>query len=251
MNIKRFFKKLHYYWVLFNSLLFFFLLYPGTYYFSKKPGRYWGMIMLRRWWAYLSTFFSGVFFRFEFEKPIDWSKTYVICPYHTSSLDTAMISILVNNNNFCIMGKDELKDNLVTGIFFRTVDLPVDRKSKMAAFRAFRAAADKLAGGTSMVMFPEGGIEDEYPPKVQEFKSGPFRLAIEKKIPVIPVSSLNTWKLFWDDGSKYGSRPGIARVFVHAPVETAHLKIGDEDALSARVKNIIEDKLRSTAQRAD
>jgi 1-acyl-sn-glycerol-3-phosphate acyltransferase len=247
MSFTRFFKKLHYFLVMFNMVLFFFLLYLPLYYFSRKPERYWGMVMLRRWWGFLSTFFAGIFFRFEFEAPIDWNKTYVICPYHTSNLDTAMISILVKSNNFCIMGKEDLKDNLLTGMFFRTVDLPVDRKSKIAAYRAFRTASEKLANGASMVMFPEGGIADQYPPQVQEFKSGPFRLAIERKITVLPISSQNTWELFWDDGRKYGSRPGVARVFIHKPVETAHLNLGDEDALMNEVKKIIENKIKSTA----
>ena len=88
------------------------------------------MVMLRRWWGRLSTFFAGIIFSFEFEEPIDWSKTYMICPYHTSNLDTSMVSILVKNNKLCFMGKEELTRNLVTGIYFRTVDLPVDRGRK-------------------------------------------------------------------------------------------------------------------------
>ena len=236
-------KKLHCYFVMFSMGLFFFLLYPAAYYFSLKPERYSGMIKLRRAWAYLSSFFAGIIFRFEFEEPIDWRKTYIICPYHTSNLDTAMICILMKKDNFCIMGKEELLDDIITGIYFKTVDIPVNRTSKMSAFRAFKAASERLKNGINMIMFPEGGIADDYPPKVQEFKNGPFRLAIEQKIPIIPVSSLNTWKIFWDDGLKYGSRPGICRVFVHKPIETAHLNVADTDALRERVLDIIRQKI--------
>jgi len=78
---------------------------------------------------------------------------------------------------------------------------------------------------------------------LQEFKSGAFRLAIEQKVPVISVSSPNTWKVLWDDGRKYGSRPGICRVFVHKPIETSDLTVADIDALSNRVKDIIRQKI--------
>src|ERR1700753_74238 len=88
LMIKLFLKKLHAYWLLFQMVLWFFILYPGIYYFSRKPERYWGLVALRRWWARLSTLFSGIFFRFEFEEPVDWNKTYMVCPYHTSNLDT-------------------------------------------------------------------------------------------------------------------------------------------------------------------
>lgn len=228
---------------MFNMFFFFLLLYLPLHYYSSRPERYWGMIKLRRWWARLSTFFAGIVFSFEFEEPVDWNKTYVICPYHTSNLDTLMVSMLVKSNKVCIMGKEELKRNLITGVFFRTVDLPVDRSSKIASFRAFKAAGDRLKNGISMIMFPEGGIADDYPPRLQEFKSGPFRLAIEHKVPVLAISSLNTWKIMWDDGLKYGSRPGICKIYVHKPIETAGLTVDDSDQLKDEVFNIISAKI--------
>jgi 1-acyl-sn-glycerol-3-phosphate acyltransferase len=228
---------------------FFFLLYPPLYYYSRKPERYDGMVRLRRIWAFLSTVFGGIVFKFEFEEPIDWQKTYIICPHHTSNLDTAMISLLMKTDKFCFMGKEELKDGLVTGIYFRTVDLPVDRNNKISAFRAFKKAANKLNDGISMIMFPEGGIADDFPPAVQEFKNGPFRLAIEQQVPIIPVTSLTTWKILWDDGLKYGSRPGVCRVFVHKPIETTGSSVAHADALRDEVRQIIEKKFGNWPRR--
>ena len=90
----------------------------------------------------------------------------------------------------CIMGKEELTRNVLTGIYFRTVDLPVDRNSKMASFRAFRAAGERRKNGArAAVMFPEGGIGNDYPPRLQEFKNGPFLIAIEQQVPVLAVTS--------------------------------------------------------------
>jgi len=200
------------------------------------------MIKLRRAWAFLSALCVGIVFRFEFEESIDWRKTYIICPHHTSNLDTSMICGLMKIDNFCFMGKEELLDGMVTGIYFRTVDIPVNRDSKMSAFRAFKTAAERLKHGINMIMFPEGGIANNYPPKVQEFKNGPFRLAIELGVPIIPVTSVNTWKLMWDDGSKYGTKPGICKIYVHKPIETSLLKITDADALRNTVSNIIKNK---------
>ena len=140
------------------------------------------------------------------------------------------------------MGKEELLDNLVLGYFFRTIDITVNRESKMSSFRAFKQAADKLIQGISVVIFPEGKIPDDYPPRLHEFKNGPFRLAIELKIPIIPVTSLNTWQILWDSGMEYGSKPGICNIFVHKPVETAHLTLDDADALRDEVYGIIKQK---------
>jgi 1-acyl-sn-glycerol-3-phosphate acyltransferase len=140
------------------------------------------------------------------------------------------------------MGKEELTEGIVTRLFFRTVDIPVNRDSKMSSFRAFKKAMENLLSGITMIIFPEGGIADDYPPKLQPFKNGPFRLAIEAKIPIIPVTSLNTWKVLWDNGTKYGSRPGICHIFVHQPIETAHLTVDDADDLRDQVYGIIQQK---------
>jgi 1-acyl-sn-glycerol-3-phosphate acyltransferase len=235
-------KKLHSYLVGLSMCFVFLMLWPPLYYASLKPERYGRMIKLRRIWAYLSSLFVGISYQFEFEEPVDFSKTYVICPNHTSNLDTSMISILLKNANFCFMGKEELLDIMLTKLYFRTVDIPVNRESKISSFRAFKAAAEKLKNGISMIMFPEGGIADVYPPEIQEFKSGPFRLAIEQKIPVIPISSPNTWKILWDSGFKYGSKPGVCKIFVHKPIETTHLTVADTDTLRDRVANLIRQK---------
>ncbi len=143
------------------------------------------------------------------------------------------------------MGKEELLSNYVLGYFFRTIDITVNRESKMSAFRAFKAAADQLKNGASVVIFPEATIPKNYPPELHAFKNGPFRLAIEMKVPILPISSLDTWKILWDTGKEYGSRPGICNIFVHKPIETAHLTLDDADTLRDEVHAIINKKLQT------
>ena len=142
------------------------------------------------------------------------------------------------------MGKEELTEGIVTSLFFRTVDIPVNRDSKMSSFRAFKKAIERLENGGTMIVFPEGKIADDYPPILHSFKNGPFRLAIEAGVPIIPVTSLNTWKKLWDTGTKHGSRPGICNVFVHKPIETDHLTIDDADNLRDEVHRIMQQKFK-------
>jgi len=142
------------------------------------------------------------------------------------------------------MGKQELEDGLVTGLFFRTVDIPVNRDSKMSSFRAFKKASEKLQEGVSLIIFPEGRISDNYPPQLGSFKNGPFRLAIELKIPIIPVVSANTWQILWDTGIKHGSRPGVCKFKVYKPIETAHMNIDDADTLRDKVFEVMNRDLK-------
>ncbi|QXV67385.1 1-acyl-sn-glycerol-3-phosphate acyltransferase [Mucilaginibacter sp. 21P] len=240
--MKMILRKAHLYLYQGSVAFFYFVLWPFLYYNSRKYERYGSMNAFRRVWGRLSSGTVGIRYRYHYEKPIDWSRTYIITPNHTSNLDITAMSLLVKNN-FCFMGKQELVDGLVTGLFFRTVDIPVNRESKIASFKAFKQVMERLQQGMSAVIFPEGTIPDEYPPVLHQFKNGPFRMAIELKIPIIPVTSVNTWKVMWDDGKKMGSEPGVCDIFVHEPIETAHLTVDDADDLRDKVFSIMTNKL--------
>jgi len=232
------FKKVHLYFYVFVVALFYFLMWPAFYYFSRKPDRYKTMNSIRRVWAFISSLLVGFVYRFSYETPIDWGKTYIVCPNHTSNLDISAMCLLVKSN-CSFLGKEELTRGLVTSLFFKSVDIPVNRDSNISSYRAFKKAAERLQHGTTMIIFPEGGIAADYPPKLQSFKNGPFRLAIEQKVPVIPVTIPNSWQMLWDDGLKYGTKPGICDVIVHKPIPTDNLTVDDADSLRDNVCNII------------
>jgi 1-acyl-sn-glycerol-3-phosphate acyltransferase len=249
MKMKMILKKAHLGFYVFGVAVFYFIFWPFFYYCSLKSERFKRLNSLRRRWVITSSVFAGIFYRFEFEQPVDWSKTYIVCPNHTSNLDINAMCTLVNTN-CSFMGKQELEDGVVTRLFFRTVDIPVNRDSKMSSFRAFKKAAEKLQSGVTLIIFPEGGIADDYPPRLQEFKNGPFRLAIELKIPILPVTSINTWQIFWDNGKKHGSRPGVCKYWVHKPIDTAHLTLNDADALRDKVYSVMKQQLEQTQRLA-
>lgn len=194
---------------------------------------------MRRLIAKAGSGIAGIFYKFEYEESIDWGNTYVVCPNHTSNIDIFAMSAMITGN-CSFMGKEELSEGIVTGLFFRTIDVPVNRESKMSAYRAFKKAGEKLNEGITMIIFPEGGIADDYPPRLQPFKNGPFRLAIEAGVPVVPVNILNAWEILWDTGLKYGSKPGDCHIFVHKPIETKGMNLEDADALRDRVYDLIK-----------
>lgn len=236
-------KQLHRYYFLFIILLFFVLFYPFYYVAAKRPACYGALNKLRALNSFLCSIFTGIFFRFTYAAKLDQAQTYVYCGNHTSNLDI-MIFCLIARGRFHFMGKEELLKNPVLRIFFKTIDIPVNRDSKMSAFRAFKRAALNLQQGMSLVIFPEGGInENKYPPVLSPFKNGPFRLSIETCRPIVAVSITDAWKKMWDDGSKYGTRPGICDIYIHAPITTTGLTIDDADLLKEQVLSLIDSKL--------
>lgn len=138
------------------------------------------------------------------------------------------------------MGKIELLDNPVTGMFFRSIDIPLNRQSRLSAFKAFKRADSNLRNGRSVVIFPEGHIGEEFPPRLYNFKNGPFKLAIETKVPIVPVVIHNAWKIFWDDAKQFGSRPGTVVVDVLAPIDTSRLELEQANQLRDEVHSLIK-----------
>ncbi|MEY2915030.1 MAG: hypothetical protein RLZZ184_4339 [Cyanobacteriota bacterium] len=134
----------------------------------------------------------------------------------------------------------ELKKLPLFSIWFKTIDVPVKRESLRSAHGAFVDAGNKLDEGGTLIIFPEGRIPDDAP-KLHKFKPGAFKLAIEKKLPVVPVTFLdNMDRLNIFD---WTCTPGKMRIHVHAPIETAHLSIDDVQSLQDQVYSIIHSKL--------
>lgn len=162
---------------------------------------------------------SGITVKIKFEQTIDWNKgPYIICPNHTSILDICIVN-LICKTDISYIGKEELLKNPMTGIFFKTIDIPVNRESKISSFKAFRRASEFLKKGKSIVIFPEGKIDDTYPPQLQKFKSGAFRIGIDSGVAIIPIVIHDAWKIIWDDGKTFGSKPGTINVSVLKPIQ--------------------------------
>lgn len=236
-------KQLHTYWLMFTIALSYYLLLPFVFYYSRKPNRYKKLNFYRRVFAFLSSALAGLFYKYTYQSPINWDKNYIICANHTSNLDSTALTLMGKCNVF-FMGKDDLLNNPVTKIWFKTIDIPVNRDSKIAAFRGYKKATEQLKLGFSLVLFPEGIIGETYPPILHGFKNGAFKMAIETKTAILPVSIINSWQLQPDDGKLRGSIPGICKIYVHKPIETANLLPQNLEELKNEVFYLIKSKLK-------
>ncbi len=240
MIMKSWFKKQHSFLYKFCAFICFLPYWPLILRLAKNPEKnYKQLVSYRKRIAKLTNRLAGIKFNIAEDPAIDWSKNYILCPNHTSNLDISAM-IMACPHEFSFMGKIELLENPVTGIFFKSIDIPVDRKSKISSFKAFKKASTWLEKGKSVVIFPEGKIGDQYPPVLCEFKTGPFRLAAEKNIGIIPVVIHNAWELQWDDGSKYGSQPGTVNVQLYAPIYADNSSKEATDQLQEQTYAIIK-----------
>jgi 1-acyl-sn-glycerol-3-phosphate acyltransferase len=205
------------------------------------PRRYEKAFRLKRCWAFFLQWASGTPLRLERIAPLP-KAPYVICCNHSSYLDIIqMYNVLPEY--FLFMGKYELLKWPLFNIFFKGMNIAVNRGSHTEAARAFRKAAEAIDRGTSVALFPEGTIP-AFTPRMKPFKDGAFRLAIEKQIPIVPITFLDHWRLFGEPTELMSrSHPGIARAVQHAPIPTQGLTMDDLVDLRRRVFEVIEGPL--------
>lgn len=176
-----------------------------------------------------------------YETPLDKTKTYVVVANHSSYLDIISLSCQVPLYlNF--IGKIALQKIPLFGIFFKTIDIPVDRRNAVHAAKAYMRAEEQLrTGNMSIAVFPEGGIKDSIP-KLSPFKDGPFKMAVETGTMILPITIIDNWKR--GPGNKVEGTPGKMRVFVHKPIPVDGMDENDIPQLRQQVFELIKEKLR-------
>ena len=222
----------------FTFVLAFLLLYPVFFIVLKKERWYTVAFILKRAVALFSVFVSGIIITSKKEEPLLKDQAYVFCCNHTSYLDIVLTYCLLDNY-FVFMAKKELLRVPLFGNFFKDMDIAVDRKSKIGSHKALIRAGQDIDKGHSVVMFPEGTIAPDAP-KMRNFKNGPFKLAIDKQIPIVPITFLTNYKILPAKNNYYKhGGPGLAKVIIHKPVPTAGMGENDLIPLRENIKSII------------
>ena len=103
-----------------------------------------------------------------------------------------------------------------------------------------RRAGLALDRGSGIVLFPEGGIYTKHPPKMVHFKSGAFRLAVEKNIPIIPVTLSYNHLILPDDGKLLLHRRP-AKMVLHEPLHPGDFE--NVEALMDQCHQVIQSQL--------
>lgn len=168
---------------------------------------------------------------------------YIVIANHTSHLDIVhMYSIIPSY--FLFLGKSEILHWPILRIFFKGMNIPVNRENLRKSTEAKMLASEKLKEGINLAIFPEGGIYGGAP-ALNRFKNGAFKLAIEHQAAIIPVTFLNNWQRMGDDVFFSGSAlPGISKAIIHPPITTTGMTQKDLIPLHKRCADIIEKPLR-------
>jgi len=194
---------------------------------------------IARFWA--KFILIGMGFRWDIKKDqfLEKEESYMFIANHTSMIDIMLMLVAVKKP-FVFVGKKELAKIPLFGFFYRKTCILVDRSSAKSRQAVFLRAQKRLQSGLSICIFPEGGVPEEHV-ILDEFKDGAFRLAINHKIPIVPLTFLDNKKRF--SYTFFSGGPGVLRVIKHKFLTTSNLTIQDTRTLNNSARKVILDSL--------
>ena len=231
-------------WFLLIFILVFILFMPALFFFTALVKNEIIVAKLCRYWSKLTLYLSFIFPKIEWEEKLNKKEQYIFCPNHVSTLDIPFI-LAVLPVPLQYIGKAELAKIPLFGYFFKNNSVIVDRENKRNAYSAFLKAGEKLKMGISMCIFPEGGIpkSDVF---LKKFKNGPFRLALDKNIKIVPITMPDSKSMFPEQYFK--GRPGIVRVKIHKAIGSDSLVEKSIETFNLSVYNTIFEQLKNYEQ---
>ena len=113
--------------------------------------------------------------------------------------------------------------------------IAIDRGDRESAFGSLRRAADVLARGTPMMIFPEGTRSPDG--SLLPFKKGGFMLAIGSGVPIVPVVIRGTRAVM--PKGRLMIRAGEVALAIGRPIATAGMSPDHRDGLMQQVREAL------------
>ena len=164
-------------------------------------------------------------------------RNYIFMSNHASNLDPP-IEIPRIRERCSVLVKKELFRVPILGAGMRLARLvPVDRSNREAAIESVHEGVKVLKTGLHMMIYPEGTRTPDG--KLLPFKKGPFHLAIESGVPIIPLTVVGTYDA-WPK-HRFALRSVPITVVYHPAIDPKDFP--DRDALMEAVRESIASAL--------
>jgi len=168
---------------------------------------------------------------------LDPSRTYIFMANHVSNIDPPLLAPRIPGRT-SILAKQELFKIPILGKAMTMASLiPVNRGDRDAGIAAVRAATEVVKQGIHMMIYVEG--HRSFDGKLLPFKKGPFYLAEECRVPVVPITISGTHYVM--PKRRFSINPGVVTLIFHKPIEPE--EFGTRDELMDKVRAVINSGL--------
>ncbi len=118
----------------------------------------------------------------------------------------------------------------------------VKRNDRESRRKAMEDSVATLRNGISLLVFPEGTRSPDG--KMLPFRPGPFSMAIEAQVPIVPITVHGSRPLM--PKGRNWIQPGEVTLRFHAPIPTTNLTTQDRADLMTRTRLTMEQALEGT-----
>ena len=160
---------------------------------------------------------------------------------HQSKFDMFVMMHLVRRG-FTGVAKAEARKVPGFGRFMEMAEVAfLDRSDSGKAVDALKPAVDRLKKGLSVCIAPEG--TRSWTPKLGAFKKGPFHLAMQAGVPIVPVVIRNAGEIMGRNDQTM--RSGVVQVAILPPVDVSTWQVSEMTERVAEVRQMYVDTLEN------
>lgn len=193
------------------------------------------LAMARRIWAPALIRAAGARYRVEPLPAADFSRPHIFVMNHQSMLDIACAFAAIPVD-LRFVAKSVLRHVPFVGWYmWMTGMIFVDRSRGVRALRNLARAAAQIREGASILVFPEGTRSKDG--RILPFKRGPFLMALEAGVPVVPVAIEGSGRVLPPGSLRL--RPGEVRLALGQPIATAGRTAEARDQLMNEVRSAL------------
>ena len=203
---------------------------PGWGYLAYRIGRAWNWVVAK---------LMGVTFSLTGAEKVVPGESYIITPNHQSFADILALFVCLPTPFRWVIKKELLKIPLFGRALGATGAICLDRSDKDRSVKALQESTDKLRGGWSVLIYPEGTRTPDG--LLHPFKKGAFMMAVQTGISILPVTCNGAFKIL--PKKKLFFRPGHVTLTIGDPMITKGLTVNDVPQLMERTWRAINQHL--------
>lgn len=188
-----------------------------------------------RYWGRILCWLAGVTVRVEGFENIDPAKTYIFAGNHLSQYDIFSFQGYFPHD-FRWIAKKELFEIPIFGRAMHRVGyIPIDRSHGRQALKSLDEAGRRIAGGSSVLIFPEGTRSADG--HLREFKTGAVLLAIKAGVPIVPLGFNGSYEVL--PKGRLLPRGGEIVIRIGQPIATEQFKSSDKASLAVALQTAV------------
>src|ERR1035437_6722822 len=198
---------------------------------------------IARVWARTCVWASGSRLNIIGAENLQKHSVAVYAANHTSYMDTPVVFAALPFQ-FRILANKELWSTPFVGWYLgRSGQIPIDTENPRATLSSLGVAIKALRAGMPLFVFPEGSRTPNG--ELQTFLSGAAYLAIRAQVPLVPIALSGVYDLLPIHARHF--YPGELALAVGKAIETTGMTPRDTDALTQRLRSVIQDLCQSGA----